>query len=972
MRSLHTLLVVACLGASAPCAAQYIYRTVAETDQQAPGLPEGVTLHQFHPGSAIINRDGDIAFAASVQGPGVTDANDEGVWVRRDGQIELIVAEGMDAPGTGGAFGGNQIDGFTFGNQVQFNNSGHTAFLASITGAESDIGIWRHDASAPSGAQTRLLMRLSDLPPGAPAGLQFVSFGGGPHAISESGRVAFRAQMETDEPGFPPTPIGLLIAEPGAAVMVAGDGLPPQTSAGPLAGTLFSIGNVHSPDLPLADTAQAPEGIASRTVFVAGFSPDSGADDFRAIWSGSENGVVSPLVQTGEPAPGSGGVFATAGSAFFMSTINEKGEFVFRGAIDTDDTQNTAELGGLYRADVLGSPPSPLFIEGPAPGFGGGVEMTPNGFSAINDEGVTIFTGTLSGGNVSSSNDRTLWTTATSPPTLLLREDDLLPGSFFTRIDVIPVAVPVNNAGLTAVMVRLTSSSFPAPDAILATSPAHDLHVVAQEPAFDFDGDGEFIDVVAVNMRSGGLGDADGMGSPLHDDGRVVFNASLRIEDAQHNTTSVWRVIEAIPDTDGDGLWDTWETDGLDVDGDGVIDLDLPAMGADPNRKDLFLEVDAMVGFTPDPSVGPALVSAFANAPLSNPDGSTGATLHFVTGAGSGVVDEANLPTVDFPNRWADADDGSPGFDTLKTQFFGTSSERADPNWTNIREAKLLAIRYCIFGRTHSGGKSSGLAELPGNDFIVTLGAFPVIGGTPTQQASTLMHELGHTLGLRHGGADNTNYKTNYFSVMNYLWQFPLPPQISAWMMDYSRVELPTLNELALVESAGVGAPGGSNLSGVMAPFNAGAPGARVIKLASMAPGDPVDWDDDGVISGVAQRDPNNLKFGAAPSQTLVGHNDWLNLRWQIGGSPDFQEGVHSNDTADDEFDTEEHAFINALFISVGCGADLNNDGVVDGADLGLFLGDWGGGATPADLNADGIVDGADLGLLLGDWGPCE
>jgi hypothetical protein len=47
--------------------------------------------------------------------------------------------------------------------------------------------------------------------------------------------------------------------------------------------------------------------------------------------------------------------------------------------------------------------------------------------------------------------------------------------------------------------------------------------------------------------------------------------------------------------------------------------------------------------------------------------------------------------------------------------------------------------------------------------------------------------------------------------------------------------------------------------------------------------------------------------------------------------------------------------------------ADLNPDGVVDGADLGILLGAWG---TPGgDLNGDGTTDGADLGILLGSWG---
>ena len=35
------------------------------------------------------------------------------------------------------------------------------------------------------------------------------------------------------------------------------------------------------------------------------------------------------------------------------------------------------------------------------------------------------------------------------------------------------------------------------------------------------------------------------------------------------------------------------------------------------------------------------------------------------------------------------------------------------------------------------------------------------------------MHELGHNLGLHHGGSVDTNYKPNYNSIMNYRYQFP-------------------------------------------------------------------------------------------------------------------------------------------------------------------------------------------------------
>lgn len=54
--------------------------------------------------------------------------------------------------------------------------------------------------------------------------------------------------------------------------------------------------------------------------------------------------------------------------------------------------------------------------------------------------------------------------------------------------------------------------------------------------------------------------------------------------------------------------------------------------------------------------------------------------------------------------------------------------------------------------------------------------------------------------------------------------------------------------------------------------------------------------------------------------------------------------------------------------------ADLNCNGTVDGADLGLLLLNWGqcdGSATRCvgDITLDGIVDGADLAMLLTYWG---
>jgi len=57
------------------------------------------------------------------------------------------------------------------------------------------------------------------------------------------------------------------------------------------------------------------------------------------------------------------------------------------------------------------------------------------------------------------------------------------------------------------------------------------------------------------------------------------------------------------------------------------------------------------------------------------------------------------------------------------------------------------------------------------------------------------------------------------------------------------------------------------------------------------------------------------------------------------------------------------------LSAAAGSPADLDRNGIVDGADFGLLLASW-GCEDPgyADLDGDECVDGADVGLLLADW----
>jgi hypothetical protein len=48
---------------------------------------------------------------------------------------------------------------------------------------------------------------------------------------------------------------------------------------------------------------------------------------------------------------------------------------------------------------------------------------------------------------------------------------------------------------------------------------------------------------------------------------------------------------------------------------------------------------------------------------------------------------------------------------------------------------------------------------------------------------------------------------------------------------------------------------------------------------------------------------------------------------------------------------------------------DLSGDGVIDGSDMAIVLGNWGMTGAVGDVDSDGVVDGNDLAILLNNWG---
>jgi hypothetical protein len=337
-------------------------------------------------------------------------------------------------------------------------------------------------------------------------------------------------------------------------------------------------------------------------------------------------------------------------------------------------------------------------------------------------------------------------------------------------------------------------------------------------------------------------------------------------------------------DADTDGLYDHWES-GAGVDGNGDNTADFYLNNPNPLHKDIYVEVDAMGVI--DPAIAGLSVSgAFDLNPLSlsvlNPDGVGGITLHFELDPDAifqqPVTDMATLRTI-------------------KQAEFGTQGQQ---NNANLLAAKRMTHRYAVY--TPWSASAAGESWTWSHEFYISIGAH-----TDEDLAAVFMHELGHALKLGHGGGDDVQYKPNYHSVMNYMWQnrdADAGGFRDSWRLDYSDTKWLTLDENFLVEAAGIGGHVGHSTK--IGPLP-----ARVVPESG-----PVDWNDDGDTTDVITTglNINQVVMGDEGDGTiLVGHDDWSNLILNFR---------HSN-----AYRTE---------FGLETGASAVSSGGEDGADVGL------------------------------------
>ena len=406
-----------------------------------------------------------------------------------------------------------------------------------------------------------------------------------------------------------------------------------------------------------------------------------------------------------------------------------------------------------------------------------------------------------------------------------------------------------------------------------------------------------------------------------------------------------------VTDSDQDGLLDVWETKGIHLNDQispptfgGCADypaepcVNLPAMGANPAVQDIFTQIDWEQG-----SDGHLHIPKLqALTMIGDRFASHGIQIHFDVGnnyqgskyivpaayaQGGQVIQESTLlcpnavtSTCTFPGLPYAVQSWKIGFAAVKNGFPALGIP------AHFAENRKDSFHYVLFGHalaipyspsTGFPKSTSGVADHPGGDVMVTLGLW--LSDTPgdnqtgsyLQQAGTLMHELGHNLGLSHAGLFQTpNCMPNYPSVMNYLYQARgLDDQNGNPQVDYSSGTLPGLNENALFANAlGNTPPYRIRYYAPLGAFGSAATlhcdgtpitnGATEIRLESA--GGPIDWQDNGSFAAGpfsidtnfngTTGDPVNDSVDSQKPATdptkrwFVDSNDWGNLNLaQIG-----------------------------------------------------------------------------------------
>ena len=320
-------------------------------------------------------------------------------------------------------------------------------------------------------------------------------------------------------------------------------------------------------------------------------------------------------------------------------------------------------------------------------------------------------------------------------------------------------------------------------------------------------------------------------------------------------------------DTDGDSLPDSWET-GQSPAADAES---LASLGADPNRRDIFVHADWMNGCKPPAGWEKPAIDMFA---------AQGIALHVDSGADS--INANGQP-------WGAASRAGEVAYQDVLDLRNWQQVDADKDAHFLPSGRRRAFHYVLFANQATTGGAPeymGLSRgIPDSDFVVAN-----CHESPRADTEFFVHELGHNLGLRHGGDEDKNFKTSYFSAMNYGWALWAISKDGRFI-PYSDRVLPPIDENNIDEHGGINEPAEYFCPQDGLQFAGGSPRQHFIGRGVLT-----DWDFDCDGRFGEQRVKANLdgswqlvndllgQHKRAIFDILTGFNDWPAIRFNGGG----------------------------------------------------------------------------------------
>lgn len=340
-----------------------------------------------------------------------------------------------------------------------------------------------------------------------------------------------------------------------------------------------------------------------------------------------------------------------------------------------------------------------------------------------------------------------------------------------------------------------------------------------------------------------------------------------------------------LADIDGDGIPDEWEENGLDIDRDGIIDLDLKAIGAEVGHKDIFVEVDIMEGLKTniDQESFDIVAEQFKKHGFYLHIDAGADSVDYVTGKKWGDLSESN--SIPFEARTV----------LYTSTTLGDETTYDYSKWdvlseANISYARRAVFRHCMYINSFDGKGTSGISRgIPGQGFVLTTAGFGEVEDDPTTaMAGTFMHELGHTLGLTHGGTDSTKYKPNHLSVMNYLYQFS--GLYGTNEINYSEYNLPGIDANNVNEENGIDPDGTIENPAIGAKWLLKDPNTEDESLPMQEEnisGKGIDFDNNGILEESVQIE---FYLDKQPENGMIINtvNEWERLILKAGSIGDF------------------------------------------------------------------------------------